>query len=159
MKDREQVKVAFEIAARFDTVEMIKARTHIKQKLDSFIDAEVDGQKDENDPQYQEKFYGIIVDKTNIEDYAIVRKMLGMAEDVSLAIQYHYADEEILNLSLRQIICQTYTQFMPYIKQGRKNTSVKELHIELEKLYEAWSKGKSLVTGKEIFPHWDIPSK
>ncbi len=141
----EKMRVAFEIAARFDTVEVIEARTYIqKQKL------EYSFKYGEHSPK---QFHDIIRKKPKI--HSVVKQLLGMGEDVSLAIQFDYANEKVLNRSLGNIICWLYKQFVPYIKIEREEAKNQSLYSELEKLYKAWHKGDPLAKGsKEKFSSW-----
>jgi len=141
---RQKVGSAFELSSRFDAFEVLEARVYLGKKLKSM----------ENRSLSKAQFYKTITDDPKA--HIMVKKLLGMAEDVSIAIRYDYADEQVLNRSLGYIICNIYSQFLPYIQQERKKTANDDLYNELEAIYNAWGKGKSIVTGKS-FPTW-VPS-
>jgi len=151
--EREKMKAAFEFTARFDELNMVAARTYLK---DNKIDQSIDYGNEKCTP---EEFHTKIL--ANEDVYNKMKKLLGMCEDLSLAIQLDYANEEILNRSLVNIVCWAYEQFQPYIYVERENEGHQGLYSELEDLYTAWRQGTSLressrkdLLAKKAFSPW-----
>jgi len=146
--ERERVKAAFEIVAKFDELNMIEVRTYIKEKID----------KNLSDREFHKEIW------EDQELHNVVKRILGMCEDVSLAIQFDYANEDILNRSIGHIVCWVYAQFEPYIAVEREDAKEPSLYFELETLNEKWKEGASLsaaagaTMGKMPYEPWGVES-
>lgn len=132
---RDKIAHSFEIADKLSTIEMIDIRVFVADNLTG-----------SNITPRQA--YAKIMEKTEI--HLSVRRLLGLFEDASIAIQKDYADEETLEKSLGYIVPWAYESFKPYITQQRELTKEKNLYIEFGKLAVAWSSGQFLTTGKQI---------
>lgn len=81
---------------------------------------------------------------------AQVNTLLGYLEDVSIAIQTLCADEPTLYRSLNVTIAYYFEMFHDYIREEREQLKNQELSREVERLYQAWRDGKSIVTGEQL---------
>lgn len=79
-----------------------------------------------------------------------VKSLLGLFEDISIAIQHDYVDEEACYQSLAFLILFTYQTFLPFIQEERRLFEMPPLFCELEKLAGAWKLKTSLGTGKQL---------
>ena len=105
----------------------------------------------------REKFGSEVAPKQQIqiitadtELHKSVLTVLGVFEDASIAVQADAACEKILYTSLGFLVPSFFNGMKPFIKGRRDEDKDNTMWQELEKLSNAWSQKKSLVTG-EIF--------
>jgi hypothetical protein len=88
--------------------------------------------------------------KGNKELFNDVTVILGLFEDLSVAIQEDFVDELILKKSLNFLVIWFYDNLDQFIEDVRKHFRRKALYCEYEKLRNAWKEDKSLLTGKNL---------
>jgi len=74
----------------------------------------------------------------------------GFFEDMSMAIQRGYVDEELLYFSLRNIVKVNWKGLSECIKQYREKKENPHYLSEFERLGESWGKEMSLSSGKKF---------
>ena len=84
------------------------------------------------------------------ECLSIISAVLGVYEDMAVAVQEHFVDEHVLHRSVAFLIPWTFARLRPYIEQERVRKGDTRLYIELERLAESWKNGKYLSDGKAI---------
>lgn len=139
--EREKMNKSFVLTRALNSLPISRVRT--------FIDKIVK-EKTKMSPEQQ---YEVIKNDDNLQ--AGVLTVLGHFEDISIAVQYGYANEEILFASLSILIPFTFDGLRPYIEQTRKIEgsvvdSARNFCSELEKLSAAWKSGCYLSSGRKI---------
>lgn len=134
---RDKQRRSFEIIDSFNELDRTRIRLFLQKNINASIKS-------------PEEIYKLLKEEKELEEGVV--HLLGVLEDVSIAIQTDAADEEILFLSLRGIVIKTTKEFRGYIDYQRKNEDNNFYYIELEKLYDKWKENKSLVTGKSFRP-------
>jgi hypothetical protein len=129
----EKKQRSFEILRDLNVIENIRIRNLIDRQVDY---------KSKSSPE----LYNEILGKDEL--YCAVNTLLSLLEDISIAIQDEYVDEEVLFLSLQRIVPWAYEGLKFFIDAERERYKSTVMFIELEKLAHAWSKSKSLRTGK-----------
>ncbi len=81
---------------------------------------------------------------------AAITTLLGLFEDMSIAIQQDYADEYILFLSLEHLVPWSYDGLIHYINECRRKHNNPRVYRELQKLANEWKENRSIVTRKPL---------
>ena len=99
-------------------------------------------QKDIDNPDYSdcadEKQYDRISQDPKLKVKLL--QVLGIFEDISIAIRRGIVDEQFLKDSLRSMVLLYYHGFEGYIKGLRRKTSNPRYYLELENLKNEWNK-------------------
>lgn len=132
LRQLEKDKASFAIIDKFNDHEMTKVR-RILDHLDK-----------ENKTEKQ--VYEYIT--SDSERMAVTVLYCSIFEDISIAIQYGYANEEILHKSLNYICKYLYEELSGFIRILRTERKSETIYIEFDKLHQAWKDGKSLKTMK-----------
>ena len=122
-------KHSFDLILRTKCVELMKIRTQVEHEF----------------PHHKiisKDLYSAIV--KNRELHTGVKALLCLFEDISIAIQSGYADEEVIFQSQVAHLAYLYKTFLPYIEGTRKKRDDDRVYCELEKLAKTWSAGKKL---------------
>ena len=77
-----------------------------------------------------------------------LKAILNQFEDLSIAIQKGFVNEEVLYWALDIILRFYVDNFKSYIDEARKDD--KEIYSELLKLYNSWSDRRYLSTGESV---------
>ncbi|MFH1371764.1 MAG: DUF4760 domain-containing protein [Planctomycetota bacterium] len=93
---------------------------------------------------------GKITQKPETE-YA-VRGILNYFEDISIAIQKGYADEDIMYTDLSFVVPYIFESFKPHVVALRTRLDCQLVYCEAEKLVNAWKAGRYLSTGAVAAP-------
>lgn len=107
-----------------------------------WVDVRIALDKASNEKQGREEQFKLI--ESNPELRQQVYRLLGLFEDMAIAIKTGYADEQTLKLALREMACKYYSGFSPYILESRAVDKCANLYSEFESLKNAWSQNKSL---------------
>jgi len=94
------------------------------------------------------EFHDRVINKPQV--HIAVNSLLGLFEDIAIAVQEEYADETTLYRSLSFMIPWCFQNFSPYIHEERRIFKDDKLFFEFEKVAGAWRENKSAVTGKPI---------
>jgi uncharacterized protein YdcH (DUF465 family) len=121
---------SFEFTRLFNHKEFIEVRHFIASKLE--------GRAKLSD----EKIYKMI--STNSKLKCNVHMVLCSFEDISIAIQADFVDEEILHKSLCGLVLKNWEYLEGYIKQYREKQENPAGCIEFENLERCWRSGKRL---------------
>jgi len=95
-----------------------------------------------------EVYLRILADK---ELHTAVHTTINYFELVSLAILRGYVDEPTMYLSLCVVLPWTAKTFAPYTEGERRRYNDRAVHIDVERLSNAWSSGR-LLTTNEVAP-------
>jgi hypothetical protein len=79
-----------------------------------------------------------------------VDRVLGFAEDISIAAASGYADEDILFKSVRFIVVATWDLTKDYVKRERDRLASPSIFVQCERLAEAWAKDRSVRDGRAL---------
>ena len=132
---REKLRRAFYFTEKLNSIDRAGIRVFIEKELHGGEIPPAD---------FHEK---IISDR---DLHSAIKSLLGLFEDISIAIQYDYIDEEATYQSLAFLIPFIYQTFLPFIKEERRRFERPSLFYELEKLAGSWKLKKSLLTGKQL---------
>lgn len=88
--------------------------------------------------------------ESNEELFASLKGILNLCEDISIAIQKWYIDEEVAYLSLAWLYHKYVTVFQPFIDEYRKKNWFNWIYIESQRLANSWKEGKYLSTTKSL---------
>lgn len=133
---RDRQKRSYEILDSFNRVDSVSVRV--------IVDSDMSGV---DSPQTA---YRTIVEDP--QKHASIRHLLGLFEDLAIAIRTGYADEPVLFWSLQFAAVHYYDGLKRYIDGIRSARHNNNFYTEFEKLVGAWRTGKSLVTGKPVEP-------
>jgi hypothetical protein len=136
--NRDMIKSSFEILGLLNRPEFVKVRNFLQKEVECHdeISAEALYNKIDNDDELNNA----------------VTVVLGIIEDMSIAIQCGYVDEDILYVSLMAIVRRNWKGLRGYIEQNRMNRNEPELGIEFQKLANSWESGKRLYDGQKLKP-------
>jgi hypothetical protein len=127
------VRRAFEIIDQTNSVEFTRIRR--------LLNIEIDHRKLGPSELYQR----IMAD---FELATRVTVLLGVYEDVSIAIQAGYADEDVLFKSLHFPVTWAWDRFSTFTQELRRTNRDESLYSQLEKLATAWSAECSVLDPK-----------
>ena len=133
---KEKQKMSYAILDHFNRVDI----NIIRSTIDSLSSQQL-SQKD--------VYERIVADH---ELHSSVRLLLGLIEDMSIAIRKDVVDEEILYISLSFVVPWTFSHLSSYIKEFRERYRVPSIYIETQRLAEAWNTGRSLIDGRRFEP-------
>lgn len=88
--------------------------------------------------------------KSDKDKDGAIRYVLGILEDMSIAIRTGYADENILFASLCGTTLRYYDAFKTYIDELRRDRNNPKIYIELERLAGAWRTNRSLANNRAV---------
>ncbi|HEX8636132.1 MAG TPA: DUF4760 domain-containing protein [Pyrinomonadaceae bacterium] len=131
--DQNKKNNAFKLLSELNDVDLVKIRTLVEKE----IPAENLTRKQMHDKILNDQI--LLAGVTNI---------LGIFEDLAIAIQHDQVDEEVLHASLVFLIPWTFDKLKPYIDEERREAQV--LYCEMEKLRDAWRAQRYLRTGERI---------
>jgi hypothetical protein len=134
----EQQHRSFEILERTNEVDVVRVRR--------FIEEEIAHKKLSSEETYKK-----IVDNDEIRSG--VRSLLGMIEDISIAIQSGYVNEKIMYYSLGLMVPYSLEKLQPYIQKEREFLGNQSLFHEAEKLGRQWVQGDLWTTGERMYFH------
>jgi len=137
---RDKQKASFEILKLLNLPEFVEVR--------HFIDHNVEGHTEVSAVALHKK----IKDDVKLDDSVTI--VLGILEDASIAIQQGYVDEDILYISIIDIVQRNARSLRGYIDVQRTVKKQPLYFRELDKLNIAWSNGLHLSDGKP-FPSLD----
>jgi len=132
----EKQKSSFEILGLLNRPEFVEVR--------NFLEREVDCHERLSDTDLFNKI------STNKELANAVTIVMGILEDMSIAIQYDYVDEDILHCSLSSIVIRNFSGLRGWLEQNRRTIDDEELGIEWQKLVDSWKSGKRLSDGTKF---------
>ena len=96
-----------------------------------------------------ESVYNNLIDKYSL--YNSIKERFNYFEDLSIAIQYEYIEEEIAFNSLKGIVIRHYNLY--FVEQTYKYMNLKDSefsYLNAKLLYNSWKDSKSLITKKDI---------
>lgn len=79
-----------------------------------------------------------------------ITEILGLFEDMCIAIESGYADERTLFDSMRFIVTHAYESLRPYIEHARSHYNHPSLFSKLQKLANEWGQKRMLSTGQTV---------
>ncbi len=126
----------------FELIQLLNRPEYVQVR--NFVDQTVDGLERISDGELYKK----ICDDAKLDD--AVTATLGILEDASLAVQFQYADEDVLYHSLFTIVDRLSRGLRGYIEQLRKTRGSSAYFAEFEKLARAWSGLRRLSDGGPI---------
>jgi hypothetical protein len=104
--------------------------------------------RDEIDAAFRESGGKNALDAAKIQGNVDLAKaatlILGYYEDMSIAVQTHYADEETLKRSLRRLVLDDWKILENYIELVRKPKGAEKRYCEFEDLQRAWNADTNL---------------
>lgn len=130
---RDRQKRAYEILDTFNRVDSVETRVIMDEVIASDAPATA--------------YKTILADP---QKHQSVRLILGVFEDLAIAVRTGYADEYVLFSSLQFAAAHYFDGLKPFIDGVRKEKNNKKFFIELERLVGAWRLGKSLVTSRPL---------
>ncbi len=133
---RERQKASFELLGLLNRPEFVKVR--------NFLEREVEG----HEKLSAEELYAKVDGNDELDNAVTV--VMDILEDMSIAIQNDYAEEEILRLSLVCIVERNWNGLRGWVEQLRKKHGDQRLFSELQKLATSWESGKRLCDGREL---------
>jgi hypothetical protein len=128
-------KNAFDMLQSLNCIDMAKVRILIKKEISN---------KHLSPHDLYERIMG------EPELLSAVSTLLGFLEDISIAIQYDYVDEEVMFFSLEYLAPWFYFGLRPYIEEKRRVDNNACLFVELQKVVHVWQESKSLVNGRHF---------
>jgi hypothetical protein len=126
----EQIIRAVDLIERISTQEHVRVRVLVQEAMNSFsvTTSHVLLEKIENSAELK----------------VSVRYHLATLEDLSIALQHGYCDEQLVYDSMRAIVRTSTGGLSAWINQQRLLFKENDLYCEVVKLEEAWSKGVSV---------------
>jgi len=134
--DRDKRQASFEILSLLNRPEFAQLR--------GFLDAKVERHSDISEVE----IYNSIVEDAKLGDAVTV--VLGILEDASIAIQQEYVDEDILYMSISQIVFRNHKGLTGYINQLRKHMNNVTYYIEFQRLAVSWEQKTRLSDGRTL---------
>lgn len=134
--EREKQKASFEILSLLNRPEFVEVRR--------FLETQVEGHAKVS----AEELYNKISADVKLDHSVTI--VLGILEDMSIAIQSDYVNENTLYMSVFDIVRRHFHSLRGYIEQMRKVRSQPDFFIELEKLCNSWESCKRLSDGKRL---------
>lgn len=131
---RDRQKRSYEILDSFNRVDSVTVRITVDEAMDKAETPSLVYKTIRSDPQKD----------------AGVRHLLGVFEDLAIAVRSGYADEGVLYWSLNQLAVRYFDVFKPYIDEVRRDRRNQTLFIEFERLAAAWRTSRSLVTRRSM---------
>lgn len=125
---------SFEILALLNRPEFAEVR--------NFVGSELEGHEEVPET----KLYEMIISNSDLDNSVTI--VLGILEDMSIAIQCDFVDEDILYKSLVCIVKRNFDALQGYIHQLRKRRNDPVYFVELAKLYNSWDSKRRLSDGK-----------
>lgn len=138
--DQEKLERSFKILERLNDFEFIKARKQIEKIIqpDGVVPSEEQYKKIISDPD-------LLISVT---------ALLGVLEDLAIAIARDYVDELVVYRSLCHIVPWNYKHLRSYVEHERKVTSDPRVFCDVEELARIWGDKKLVSTGKTVPPRW-----
>ena len=84
--------------------------------------------------------------EANLDSRLRVTMLLGVLEDLSIAMRLGYADERTTYQSLGSLVPTVFYGLAGYIDGLRSRNRDKTIYVEIERFAEAWREGKSAIT-------------
>ena len=131
---RDKQKSSFDMLDMLNRPEFVEVREFVEEHVENHVEISA------------RQLYAKITEDRDLLKAATI--VLGIFEDMSIAIQREYAEEEILYLSLSRIVPYIYGALRPYIEQVRELKNEPRYHIEVEKLVQSWNRSVCLCSGK-----------
>ena len=135
---RDRQKASFEILSLLNRPEFIEVR--------NFLEKEVEG----HDTISAEALYAKIEENERLDNAVTV--VMGILEDMAVALQHDYVDEDIIHASLTVIVRRNWAGLRGWVEQIRKQRNEPEIAIELQKLATSWESGRRLSDGRKLSP-------
>jgi hypothetical protein len=133
---RDRQKASFEILSLLNRPEFVDVR--------NFLEKEVEG----HDSISAEALYTKIENNEKLDNAVTV--VIGILEDMAVALQHDYVDEDILHESLVAIVRRNWSGLRGWVEQIRKKRNEPEIAIELQKLAASWDSGRRLSDGRKL---------
>lgn len=134
--ERDKLHKSFEILCNMNARDVSDTRYRIERKVKEF-----NGDLD------------LLCKKIN-EDvglYDDVNHVLGMFEDMTIAIRKGYTDESMLHKSLASVVRNLHRDLLPYIVKLRIDEGDSLYYTEFEDLERCWSRNQSIVDERIVF--------
>jgi len=135
---RNRQKASFEIIGLLNRPEFVEVR--------NFLEHGVEGHEKLSAEDLFSK-----IDKDEKLDNAVT-VVAGILEDMSIAIQVDYVEEDILYTSLVSIVHRNWSGLRGWLEQLRQKRCDPVIGIELQKLAASWESGRRLSDGKKLPP-------
>ncbi len=132
--ERARVTAAFEFLREFNRIGYSKIRTRLRKEIDW---------TNQSPTEIHAKILG---DADLLE---VVTNTLSTFEDLAIAIQARYVDEEVLYYSISGTAAWVHDHLIHYI-QEEKSKRGDTFYVEFQKLVGAWKNRRSLLTGREF---------
>ena len=132
--EREKKNKSFELLGLLNRQETVDVRQFIEDKVKQVPAKNV---------------YGLIMENKDL--LTSVTVVLGIFEDISMAIQAGFVDENIMYQSLHFMIDHYFSKLQPYIARCRDEDKNHTIYIETEKLALSW-KIKERLYDKQPLP-------
>lgn len=133
---RDRQRSSFEILSLLNRPEFVEVR--------NFLEHEVEGHENVSAAELFKK-----IEEDNKLDNAVT-VVTGILEDMSIAIQNDYVDEDILFASLGAIVRRNWSGLRGWVEQIRLKRHAPGIGIELQKLATSWDSGTRLSDGKKL---------
>jgi len=128
--------------ASFDILDLLNRPEFIDVRI--FLEKECEG----NTKLSVEELFKKIEQQKELTN--AVHIVMGILEDMSIAIQYEYVDEDILYLSLEALVRRNWFGLRGWVEQLRAEKNDSKLWIEIQKLADSWASGIRLSDGRKI---------
>jgi hypothetical protein len=134
--ERDRQKASFEILGLLNRPEFVAVRC--------FLEKEVEG----HDSISAEGLYAKVEADEKLDN--AVTMVIGILEDMAVALQHDYVDEDILYMSLVVIVRRNWAGLRGWVEQIRKQRNEPEIGIEMQKLATSWESGRRLSDGRKL---------
>jgi len=129
-------KASFEILGSLNRPEFVKVR--------NFIEKEVE----QHENMSARALYEKVNESPDLDD--AVTLVMGILEDMTIAIETDYVDEDMLYISLLAIVERNWSGLRGWVEQLRQKRGDSRLFCELERLVTTWQSGKRLSDGGRL---------
>lgn len=136
--ERQKQQASFEILSLLNRPEFVEVRY--------FLENEVSAHETLSDSDLYEK----IAQNTKLDNSVTI--VLGTFEDASIAIQQDFVSEDMLYLSIADMVKLNHRGLRGYIEQLRKHRGIASYFVEFEQLCNAWEAGRKLSDGTRTPP-------
>lgn len=136
--DRDKMHRAFEFTKELNEIDRAKIRVFIENNINVSSTA-------------PHEIHSKIIEDEYL--HSAIKSMLCVFEDASIAVQKGYVDESTLFASLSFLLPRTFEDFKSFIQEERRRFQDERLFSEIERLSNAWSANRSIITGKQIAPN------
>jgi hypothetical protein len=153
---RARISVSFEFLKRYDDADAISVRHFLDTRLPE-TRRSFECQLEAITPEQAKEFY-LLTNSTEGMG-ARIRQLLGLFEDMALAVAMAHADELTLYRALKPSVTYFVARLAPYIRYERDRTCDVLYYEDSIKIACAWSEGKSVISGKPMRSVWIEPRR